>query len=67
MSGKNELDKEEKVLMAKKNYFGDNCGLLSDLPLPCCSLGLDALVPSRLGVRLNVGNFGEFLKKGKFG
>ena len=37
--------------------------LLSDLPLPGCSLGLDALVPSRFGVRLNVGNFGEFLKK----
>ena len=37
--------------------------LISDLPLPGCSLGLDALVPSRLGVRLNVGNFGEFLRK----
>ena len=36
--------------------------LLSDLPLPGCSLGLDALVPSRFGVCLNVGNFGEFLK-----
>ena len=31
------------------------------LLLPGCSLGLEALVPSRLGVRLNVGNFGEFL------
>ena len=37
--------------------------VVSNLLFPVFSLGLAALVPRRLGVRLNVGSLGEFLRE----
>lgn len=48
--------------MALPNQNGKDLNIFISNLLPPCSLGLAALVPRRLGVRLNVGNLGEFLE-----